>query len=130
MGQRAVLTENMWVREQLFSDSNGTYLSLSLRAIHPAARSPIEEEHRHPGAGRDPDFNSVGFVLWMPAYAGMTNRKRPTDSSSSRAQRSNLTNQSQSHGDCFVASLLAMTADFGLSKHHFSLTPVFAFYAQ
>jgi hypothetical protein len=23
--------------------------------------------------GRDPDSTSVGFVLWMPAYAGMTN---------------------------------------------------------
>jgi hypothetical protein len=22
--------------------------------------------------GRDPDSTSVGFVLWMPAYAGMT----------------------------------------------------------
>jgi hypothetical protein len=33
--------------------------------------------------GRDPDSASVGFVLWMPAYAGMTNRKRPAGLGSS-----------------------------------------------
>ena len=42
--------------------------------LHPDARSPASEEHRHPGVvtpdpdpGRDPDSTSIGFVLWMPA---------------------------------------------------------------
>jgi hypothetical protein len=32
--------------------------------------------------GRDPDFTSVVFFLWMPAFAGMTNRKRSAGLSS------------------------------------------------
>jgi hypothetical protein len=59
-------------------------INWSLRATHPAARPPIGEEHRHPGAGRDPDSTSVGFVLWIPACAGMTNRSKAEGLSSSR----------------------------------------------
>jgi len=68
-----------------------------------------KEEHRHPGAGRDPDSTSVGFVLWIPACAGMTNQSKAEGFSSSRAQRSNLFGKYQALVDCFVTSFLAMT---------------------
>jgi hypothetical protein len=56
----------------------------SLPAPNPAAQSQIRVEHRHPGAGRDPDSTSVGFAFWMPAYAGMTNLKKSAGLSSSQ----------------------------------------------
>jgi hypothetical protein len=40
---------------------------------HQSAKNTVIPDLRGP-LSRDPDSTSVGFVLWMPASAGMTNR--------------------------------------------------------
>jgi hypothetical protein len=58
---------------------------------HKPVKNTVIPDLRGP-LGRDPDFTSVGFVLWMPACAGMTNRSKAEGLSFSRGakRRSNL----------------------------------------
>ena len=80
----------------IFTREDTTGDSLQAEFIYRGVGADFNPDWRRAGAlastGRDPDFTSVGFVLWMPAFAGMTNRSKAADLSSSKGatRRGNL----------------------------------------
>ena len=57
-------------------------------------RPDYTDKMERPASGlnqaRNPDFTSVGFVLWIPAEVGMTNRSKAEGLSSSRVKAVSL----------------------------------------
>jgi hypothetical protein len=63
--------KNITIHHQQLKFKEPVIASISPRRTGPALLRFVIPDLRGP-LGRDPDSTPIGFVLWMPAYTGMT----------------------------------------------------------